>query len=511
MLSANRFKLYFLCLLLLFLCIQPGVAWALSIITTELPVAHLHTPYNFTLSVTGATNPTWSLAAGSGRLPGGIVLGSDGRLHGTAIESGTFPITVRVHDHTTGNSVSRSFSLVATTMAATTPIITTNLLPQAQLNAAYSATLAALHGQTPYTWSIQSGSLPPGLALSAAGTISGHPTAAGSFSFVVMVRDNLGQTATRTFSLSVGSLIITTEELPTASRLGFYRETLHAAGGVGRYSWSLQGGSLPPGLSLLGEGFVAGVPTAAGSFSFTVRARDGAGHSDAKTLTLRVADIGVIHIVTEELPVLIPGRSSLLQLEASGGEPPFSWSLLTGKLPRNLILHKNGVISGTVPEEGEYSFTVQVFDQSGLFREKSYLLRVSDTVNGKEPEHAREQQADREGVRVYIRGQLLKTETPPFLAGGKTFVPLRDVSTALQAQVSWDNFTGEAVIKRGATVISLYPGKIDARINGRSVALDAPLVYLNRRLMIPLRFLAVALDEPIRWDNRTREVVIGRN
>jgi|GEM_PF-3992269 len=307
------------------------------------------------------------------------------------------------------------------------------------------------------------------------------------------------------------ALSITTVELPTASRLGFYREPLHAAGGVGRYSWSLQGGSLPPGLNLLGEGVVAGVPTAAGSYSFTVRVRDGAGHSVAKTLTLRVADRGVIHIVTEELPVLIPGRLSLFQLEASGGEPPYSWSLLTGKLPRNLILHKNGVISGTVSEEGEYSFTVQVFDQSGLFREKSFMLRVREPVKGKGPEPAGEHPADRGGVRVYIQGQLLRTETPPFLSGGKTFVPLRDVSTALQARVSWDHFTGDVAIRRGATVINLHPGKIDARINGHSVALDAPLVHLNRRLMIPLRFLAVALDEPIRWDNRTREVFIGRN
>lgn len=307
------------------------------------------------------------------------------------------------------------------------------------------------------------------------------------------------------------ALSITTAELPTASRLGFYHEPLHAAGGTGRYSWSLQGGRLPPGLILLGEGVVAGVPTAAGSYSFTVRVRDGAGHSVAQTLTLRVEDRGVIHIVTDELPVLIPGRSSLFQLEASGGEPPYSWSLLTGKLPRNLILHKNGVISGTVSEEGEYSFTVEVFDQSGLFREKSYVLRVSETVQGKEPESAREQPADWGGVRVYIQGQLLRTETPPFLSGGKTFVPLRDVSAALQAQVSWDRLTGEVSIRREATVINLHPGKIDARINGRLVALDAPLFYLNMRLMIPLRFLAVALDEPIRWDNRTREVFIGRN
>jgi hypothetical protein len=309
----------------------------------------------------------------------------------------------------------------------------------------------------------------------------------------------------------VWALSITTVELPTASRLGFYHEPLHAAGGAGRYSWSLQGGSLPPGLNLLDEGVVAGIPTAAGSYIFTVRVRDGVGHSVAKTLTLRVVDRGVIHIVTEELPILIPGRSSLFQLEASGGEPPYSWSLLTGKLPRNLILHKNGVVSGTVPEEGEYSFTVQVFDQSGLFREKSYLLRVSELLKGEEPEPAREQPADRGGVRVYIQGQLLRTETPPFLSGGKTFVPLRDVSAALQAQVHWDRLTGEVSIRRGATVINLHPGKIDARINGRSVALDAPLVQRNRRLQIPLRFLAFSLGEPVRWDNRTREVFIGRN
>jgi Putative Ig domain len=56
--------------------------------------------------------------------------------------------------------------------------ITTASLPQAQNGVAYSTTLVASGGTTPYTWAILSGSLPPGLSLNAStGVISGTPTA----------------------------------------------------------------------------------------------------------------------------------------------------------------------------------------------------------------------------------------------------------------------------------------------------------------------------------------------
>ena len=75
---------------------------------------------------------------------------------------------------------------------AVTPVtITTSSLPNGTVGTAYSATLSASGGTTPYTWSISAGSLPAGLTLNAStGAITGTPTTAGTFSFTAKVTDS---------------------------------------------------------------------------------------------------------------------------------------------------------------------------------------------------------------------------------------------------------------------------------------------------------------------------------
>jgi len=89
-----------------------------------------------------------------------------------------------------------------------TPLsITTTSLPGGTLNQPYSVTVGATGGATPYSWSISSGSLPPGLSLGpTTGTISGTPTSAATYSFTVRVTDSstpTAQTATQALTIVV--------------------------------------------------------------------------------------------------------------------------------------------------------------------------------------------------------------------------------------------------------------------------------------------------------------------
>ena len=87
-----------------------------------------------------------------------------------------------------------------------TPLsIATTSLTNGTAGQAYSAQLNATGGTSPYTWSVSSGSLPPGLSLSPAGVITGTPTTVGSSTFTVMVSDASSQTTTRNFTLTVAS------------------------------------------------------------------------------------------------------------------------------------------------------------------------------------------------------------------------------------------------------------------------------------------------------------------
>jgi len=84
------------------------------------------------------------------------------------------------------------------------PKITTTSLPGGVHGSAYSATLKASGGKTPYTWSISAGSLPAGLTLSAStGVISGTPTTAGTSNFTVRVTDSESPTVSATKALSI--------------------------------------------------------------------------------------------------------------------------------------------------------------------------------------------------------------------------------------------------------------------------------------------------------------------
>jgi len=82
--------------------------------------------------------------------------------------------------------------------------ITSTNLPGGQVQVAYQTTLTASGGTPPYTWSVTSGTLPPGLALTVStGQISGTPSTAGAFGFIVQVRDSAGQTASASLTINV--------------------------------------------------------------------------------------------------------------------------------------------------------------------------------------------------------------------------------------------------------------------------------------------------------------------
>jgi|GEM_PF-477428 len=81
--------------------------------------------------------------------------------------------------------------------------VATPALPGGTVGAAYNATLAVTGGIPPYTWSVLAGSLPAGITLSAAGVLSGTPTAQGTGSFTVRVKDSLNLAATKALAINV--------------------------------------------------------------------------------------------------------------------------------------------------------------------------------------------------------------------------------------------------------------------------------------------------------------------
>jgi len=266
-----------------------GAATPPAITTSSLPAANVGVAYSQSLAATGGTGPySWSLSAGA--LPAGLSLSPAGVISGTPTATGTSNFTVKVSDSSSPvQSSTKALSLSVGSSMSSVTITTTSPLPAAKIGVAYSKSLAATGGTSPYTWSLASGTLPAGLSLSSGGVISGTATTAGTSTFTVRATDasSPSQSATKTLSMTVivPLKVTTTSPLPAARAGVAYSATLAAKGGTAPYVWSLSAGTLPAGLTLSKAGVVSGTPTTAGTFSFTAKVSD----STSPTVTAKKA------------------------------------------------------------------------------------------------------------------------------------------------------------------------------------------------------------------------------
>jgi len=216
--------------------------------------------------------------------------------------AGSATITVYIAGRMGGASTGVAFTINAATTTSTTstttsPLaISTTSIPGGTAGTAYTATLAATGGTSPYTWSVSSGVLPTGLTLSSTGAIAGTPSTSGSGSFTAQVKDSASNVQTYTYSASIAAsttptLSVSTASLPSGTAATAYTSTtLAATGGTSPYTWSVASGStLPAGLTLSTAGALSGTPTTANTYSFSVQVADSASHTATKAYSLAVA------------------------------------------------------------------------------------------------------------------------------------------------------------------------------------------------------------------------------
>jgi hypothetical protein len=377
--------------------IVPGQGSALTITTTNLPSGTIGTAYSAQLTAIGGETPyAWSTASGTS-LPSGLTLASNGAISGTPMQAGTTIFSVVVTDSSMpAQMATAQLTIVIATQSGQKPLsITTDALPSATVGGAYMATITATGGATPYKFSIASGALPPGLSLSAQGSISGTPSQAGSFPISVQCTDNSmpAQVATRPLSITVATsgtnnpLTITTVSLPNATEGTAYSAQLDASGGTTPYQWAVDPGSnLPPGLSLSASGRISGTPTTPGRYVFTLVVADASAHQEtaSKPLSLYVAGPpgSTLTIVTTNLPDATVGAPYRVPLFAIGGAPPYTWSVAAGSLPPGIQLSAMGQLSGTATVAGNYDFNAEVTDSSMPAQRSQASLRITALPQG---------------------------------------------------------------------------------------------------------------------------------
>jgi hypothetical protein len=265
------------------------------------------------------------------------------------------------------------------TILAGLGITTDSPLPPATVGSFYSVSLAASGGTPPYrNWRVVEGALPGGLTLSVNGALSGTPTSAGTSMAQISVDDSGNQSATGIFYLTVNvppMTIATNSPLPGATAGTPYSQTFTATGGVSPYTWSSTG-ALPTGLTLSAAGGLSGTPTQGGTFNFTVRVADSSGSFTTKAFSLTVTAAALAIATNPSLPSGTTGLAYSQELAATGGIPPYTWSVPTGALQTGLTLSSAGLLSGTPTQGGTSNFTVSVADASGSIATRAFTLTV---------------------------------------------------------------------------------------------------------------------------------------
>ncbi len=253
----------------------------------------------------------------------------------------------------------------------------TDSLPRAGLEQEYEVDLQAVGGDGNYQFSIDSGTLPPGLTLSA-GKIFGVPLVVGNYRFAIKVQSR-GQEQSRNYQLQVEEfdypLQLLTTQFPKQIQGQEAVLVLEAAGGQPPYLFSIAEGRLNPGLQLDELGIIYGIPQRPGQEQFKVRLRDGRGEQRSRSLRLQVAAPGNFTLEADPLPIAFLGESYRTALKASGGQGALRWKALT-ILPAGLSLADDGLLNGIPEKVGRYSFWVSAQDEQGAEDSQQFHLQV---------------------------------------------------------------------------------------------------------------------------------------
>ena len=385
------FKTTFAVLLLALVVVPAAFAIRFSDDSYFMPVGHVGQSYSKQFDGAGGCGPAlpYQYTIIGGQLPPGLSLSFHGLISGTPTSAGSYSFWVNLSDENPPSaswcvpaSAQRQFTITVDGGSSAPPpaplkINQGSLNPAtAVANASYSIQLTSSGGGSP-SWAVASGLLPAGLTLSSHGLLSGTPTATGTFTFVVKVSD-ASRSDSQQYTLSVVAPLKATSVAPQRGEVSMpLQAQLGATGGKAAYTWGLaSGSSLPAGLSLDGAtGKITGTPTAFGSFTTTVTARDGLGLTDSTVVSFTIARKLALRARSF---VLKAGRSYRRPLRAIGGAGQLTWKLTRGSLPAGFRFDRvSGELVGKGRRPGVAHLVVTVTDALGATARANVVLKLT--------------------------------------------------------------------------------------------------------------------------------------
>ena len=264
-----------------------------------------------------------------------------------------------------GGGSSGGSIVVATTPAPPAGIVT-NAYP------GFTFAVASAGSPSPWTWAVTSGALPGGLILGADGSLTGTPTAAGSFTFTVTVTDSAQPPASgsQPFTVTIttpGPPVLTPGQTPPVGihGTGYYFQ-FGETGGLLPISFAVTQGAVPPGLTLGADGSLTGTPTKASSTpsAFTVTVTDSSTPTRATNsvaYAITISEPPPPSVNNTPPPTATVGSPYSFQFTASDGLAPLVWTPPTAPMG-GLAVSLDGILSGTPSTAGIFPITLTVTD-----------------------------------------------------------------------------------------------------------------------------------------------------
>ncbi|ABR49921.1 copper amine oxidase domain protein [Alkaliphilus metalliredigens QYMF] len=204
---------------------------------------------------------------------------------------------------------------------------------------------------------------------------------------------------------------------------------------------------------------------------------------------------------------------------ATGGGKGYSFKITSGALPEGLTLSKDGVISGTPTKAGTYQYTITVTDQNGRVVRHSFTQVIGEEVEEEiQKEPLEKEDPPKKQIRLtlgrletQIDDEIYLLDTIPFIEGesNRTLVPIKFISEALGAKVTWLSETEQVLIIEGETEILLTIGSKEVLVNGEIILIETePRIMSPGRTFVPLRFVSEILGATVEYDEVTREITI---
>jgi hypothetical protein len=100
----------------------------------------------------------------------------------------------------------------------------------------------------------------------------------------------------------------------------------------------------------------------------------------------------------------------------------------------------------------------------------------------------------------YVNDKKIELETPPIIINKRTMVPLRFIVENFGGNIYWNNLDSSIKIVFPEKEILMWINNSISYINGDKYILDAPPVIINGRTLVPIRFVAEALGSYVFWN-----------